>query len=138
MILIVLLLAPVEWVCGQRQGIALHPHVGGILDLREVWVPGRMAYAGWPGVSVGIVQHQKLIYAKGFGYADLENKRPTTPDTLCRIASHSKLFTAIAIMRLRDQGNVWLDDPVEKHLEGFPISMTHPGAAAVLIGRARS
>lgn len=80
----------------------------------------------------------KLIYAKGFGYADLENKRPTTPDTLCRIASHSKLFTATAIIRLRDQGNVWLDDPVEKHLKGFPISVTHPGAAAVLIARARS
>ena len=131
-ILGVLLLAPVELVRGQRQGIALHPHVGGNLDLLEVWVQARMAYAGWPGVSVGIVQDQKLIYAKGFGYADLENKRPTTPDTLYRIASHSKLFTAIAIM-LRDQGKLRLDDPAEKHLKSFPIAVTHPDAHKVTI-----
>ena len=132
-ILGVLLLAPVELVRGQRQGIALHPHVGGNLDLLEVWVQARMAYAGWPGVSVGIVQDQKLIYAKGFGYADLENKRPTTPDTLYRIASHSKLFTAIAIMQLRDQGKLRLDDPAEKHLKSFPIAVTHPDAHKVTI-----
>ena len=128
-----LLTAPVGKVLGERKGIALHPHVGGNLDLLEVWLQARMAYAGWPGVSIGIVRDQQLIYSKGFGYADIKKKTPTTPDTLYRIASHSKLFTAIGILQLRDQGRLKLDDPVKAHLPNFNITITDPEARPVTI-----
>jgi CubicO group peptidase (beta-lactamase class C family) len=45
-----------------------------------------------PGCSIGIVKNGKLIYSKGFGYRDLENKLPVTPNTLFPIASNSKLL----------------------------------------------
>ena len=120
-------------VLGERKGVGLHPQVGQNLDLLEVWIKARMAYAGLPGLSIGIVHDQELIYSKGFGFADIKEKKPATPDTLYRIASHSKLFTAIGIMQLRDQGKLQLDDPVKKHLSGFNIAITHPEAHQVTI-----
>ena len=49
-----------------------------------------------PGVGVGIVAGDKLVFAKGYGYRDYGKKLPFTPTTLCQIASNTKLFTAIA------------------------------------------
>src|ERR1700689_5370034 len=49
-----------------------------------------------PGIGVGIVVGDKLVFAKGYGYRDYENKVPFTPGTVCPIASNTKLFTAIA------------------------------------------
>src|SRR5229473_4622588 len=46
-----------------------------------------------PGIGVGIVINDKLVFAKGYGYRDYEKKLPFTPTTLCQIASNSKLFT---------------------------------------------
>src|SRR5258706_4776278 len=49
-----------------------------------------------PGIGVGIVSGDKLVFAKGYGYRDYEKKLPFTPATVCPIASNTKLFTAIA------------------------------------------
>jgi D-alanyl-D-alanine carboxypeptidase len=74
-----------------------------------------------PGVVVGVVADQQLVWAQGFGYADVPAKRPMTPATKFRMASHSKLFTATAIMQLREQGRIRLDDPVSKYLPWFQL-----------------
>ena len=125
--------APVGRVSGERSGIALAPSVAQNLDLLEVWIKARMAYQGLPGLSIGIVDGEELIYAKGFGFANVEEKKPATPDTLYRIASHSKLFTAIAMMQLRDKGKLKLDDTVKSHLPEFKIAITHPKALPITI-----
>src|SRR6516165_6031902 len=65
-----------------------------------------------PGVGVGIVVNDKLVFAKGYGYRDYGNKVPFTPTTLCPIASNSKLFTAIAAGMLVQQGKLSWDKPV--------------------------
>ena len=57
------------------------------------------------------------------GWADIEAKRPMTPDTLFWIASESKPMTAVAMMMLVDEGRISLDDPVEKHLPEFRAQM---------------
>jgi CubicO group peptidase (beta-lactamase class C family) len=49
-----------------------------------------------PGIGVGIVVNDKLVFAKGYGYRDYEKKLPFTPETLFQIASNTKLFTAVA------------------------------------------
>ncbi len=49
-----------------------------------------------PGIGVGIVVGDKLVFAKGYGYADYEKKRPLTSQTMFTIASNTKLFTAVA------------------------------------------
>jgi CubicO group peptidase (beta-lactamase class C family) len=65
-----------------------------------------------PGIGVGIVVNDKLVFAKGYGYRDYEKKLPFTPTTLCQIASNSKLFTAVAAGMLVEQGKLTWDNPV--------------------------
>ena len=64
------------------------------------------------GASVAIVKNEKLVYAKGFGYADLEEKEMVTAESKFRIGSVSKLITAIAVMKLAEEGELSLDDYV--------------------------
>jgi N-acyl-D-amino-acid deacylase len=63
-----------------------------------------------PGMSVAITQQQRLLYAKGFGYADLEKHRPVTPVSQFRIASMSKPITATAVLQLVEKGKLKLND----------------------------
>ncbi len=72
-----------------------------------------------PGMSVAIVKNQKLIWAKGFGFADLENKIPATPDTLFHLASVTKTFAATLIMQLVEQGKLDLDEPMSHYSTDF-------------------
>ena len=65
-----------------------------------------------PGVGVGIVAGDKLVFAKGYGYRDYEKKLPFTPTTLCQIASNTKLFTAVAAGLLVNEGKLTWDKPV--------------------------
>ena len=95
--------------------------VKGAERLFESWIEGQIAYRNLPGIAVGVVHDQELVWAKGFGYADIDSHTPMTPATLFRMASHSKLFTATAIMQLRDAGKVHLDDTVSTYLPWFHI-----------------
>jgi len=88
------------------------PEVKAQIGLFSAWLEGQVAIRQLPGVVVGVVSDQDLIWAKGFGHADVDADRPMETDTRFRMASHSKLFTATAIMQLREQGKVRLDDPV--------------------------
>jgi len=64
------------------------------------------------GASVAVVKDERLVYAKGFGYADKEKKVPVEPSHLFRIGSVSKLVTAIGVLKLVDEGKISLDDYV--------------------------
>ncbi len=64
------------------------------------------------GASVALVKDEKLVYAKGFGYADKDEKEEVQPYHLFRIGSVSKLITAMAILKLVDEGEISLDDYV--------------------------
>jgi CubicO group peptidase (beta-lactamase class C family) len=81
-----------------------------------------------PGVAIAVQRDGKLIYDKGFGYADLEQNAKITPTTIFHIASVSKQFTAFAIAMLADQGKINLDDDIRKYLPemhdfGTPITI---------------
>src|SRR2546430_15336765 len=94
----------------QRSRINNNAEVKASLQVLEAWIESQMAYRGLPGLSLGIVYDQELVWTRGFGYADSERKIPTTPGTLYRIASNTKLFTSTAILQLRDKGKLQLDD----------------------------
>jgi CubicO group peptidase (beta-lactamase class C family) len=81
-----------------------------------------MLERGLPGVAVGVVADQDLVWATGFGFADTTAKTKMTPATKFRMASHSKLFTATSVMQLREQGKLRLDDPVGKYLPWFKVT----------------
>ena len=65
-----------------------------------------------PGVGVGIVVNDKLVFAKGYGFRDYEKKLPFTPATMSPIASNTKLFTAVAAGMLVEEGKLTWDKPV--------------------------
>ena len=100
-------------------GVAADPDVLGAERLFSAWMEGQIAYRGLPGIAVGVVSDQQLVWTSGFGFADIKAKVPMTGATKFRMASHSKLFTAIAIMQLREEGKLRLDDPVSKYLPWF-------------------
>jgi CubicO group peptidase (beta-lactamase class C family) len=62
----------------------------------------------------------RTVLAKGYGFADLERKVAATPETVYRLGSVSKQFTAAAVMRLAEMGKVSLDDPLTKYLPDYP------------------
>ncbi len=70
----------------------------------------------YPGYAFGIVLEGKLVYSGTGGFTDLEKKTPVTTSSLFRIASMSKSVTAMAILKLRDDGKLKLDDPAELYV----------------------
>lgn len=107
--------------------VSTNPDVQGAIRLFDAWMQGQMTHRAIPGVAIGIVSDQQLIWAKGYGYADMASKTPVTPATKFRMASHSKLFTATAIMQLREQGKLRLDDPITKYLAWFAMKPAESG-----------
>ncbi|MDP9205507.1 MAG: serine hydrolase [Gemmatimonadota bacterium] len=115
-----------------------HPHIRRILFLLlsfassaaaqvqpniETRLQGFDAYMGqvlkdWnvPGLGVGIVIKDKLVWAKGYGYRDYGKKIPYTPTTTQPIASNTKLFTSVAAGMLADEGKVDLDKPIRQYV----------------------
>jgi D-alanyl-D-alanine-carboxypeptidase/D-alanyl-D-alanine-endopeptidase len=69
-----------------------------------------------PGLVYGVVKDGRLVLVRTMGVQDIESKRPVTPRTLFRIASMSKAFTALAILKLRDAGRLSLDAPAETYV----------------------
>jgi CubicO group peptidase (beta-lactamase class C family) len=81
-----------------------------------------------PGIAVGVVEKRQLVYARGFGYRDVEKRLPMTPDTIVPLGSATKAFTATAVALLADQGKITLDAPVSSYLPDF--SLEDPAASA--------
>lgn len=73
-----------------------------------------------PGCAASVMRDGRVLWAGGFGYADLATKRKITPDTLFNIASISKQFTAFAILQLEAAGKLSLDDSIRKFLPELP------------------
>lgn len=69
-----------------------------------------------PGLAYGVVAGGELVLSGAFGYTDLERRTPADTDSLFRIASMSKSFTALAILQLRDAGKLALDEPAVTYL----------------------
>ena len=73
-----------------------------------------------PGCAVAIVRNDSILFAKGYGMANLEYDIPIEPQTIFHMASISKQFTAFAVVLLAKQGKLELDDDIHKYLSWFP------------------
>ena len=82
----------------------------------DVFIEKAFALDMTPGMAVSVVKGNDLIYAKGFGYADIEAKRLVTPETMFYIASTTKSFTAFAAALLHHRGKLDLDKPLSLYL----------------------
>ena len=91
-------------------------------------VPKLMEKHHVPGVATSLVKDGKELFAKGYGYANLDTGKPVhAEETLFRIASISKLFTWMAVMQQVEEGKIDLDADVNKYLKKFKIPDTFPG-----------
>ena len=114
LLLLVLTVAPV--LAGERNGEVAA--AGYLLDL---WNEQQLAHRNVPGLTIAVVHDQEVVWSNSYGWADLESQRPMTSSTPFRIGSVTKVFTATAVMQLRDAGKLQLDDPVPAHLPWFSV-----------------
>jgi len=108
------------------------------LDAKDVesfldkFFPEQMVKLHFPGAVFVLVKDGKVRFAKGYGYADLQNKRPVSPDrTAFRVASVSKLFTATAVMQLWEKRKINLNDDVNRYLKSFHLPNNYPKPVAI-------
>ncbi len=88
---------------------AIEPQLTGYFD---AW----MKQAHVPGLVYGVVKDGRLVLVRGLGVQDIATKKPVTADSRFRIASMSKAFTAMAILKLRDADRLSLDAPAERYV----------------------
>lgn len=79
-----------------------------------------------PGAAVGIVSGERLVFAKGFGTANIETGAPVTPEMLFRLGSTTKMFTAAALVMLAEEGRIRLGEPIGTAVRGLD-----PGLASL-------
>lgn len=80
-----------------------------------------MAQNDIAGLSIALVDDQRIVWQSGFGYADIENEVRATPETVYRAGSIAKLFTASAVMQLAERGRIDIDRPMSEALPEFSI-----------------
>lgn len=86
----------------------------------------KMNESGTVGLGAAIIVDKKVVWMKGYGYADKENKVPFTPNTIMNIGSISKTFTGVSLMLAREDRKVSLDEDINKYL---PFKVTNPFVA---------
>ncbi|WP_299766186.1 serine hydrolase domain-containing protein [uncultured Dokdonia sp.] len=84
--------------------------------LLDTIVTSFLETANLPGISIAVSQDEQLIYAEGYGYADLENNIPMTPDMQLRTASVAKVITTTALGKLLSEGKIDLDAPIKTYV----------------------
>ncbi|MGI8835491.1 MAG: serine hydrolase domain-containing protein [Pyrinomonadaceae bacterium] len=101
-------------------------NAGGLDSLLDPIFAQQMARLHIPGAVIAIVKDGKVLFTKGYGYADIEKKTPAVPNkTIFRIGSITKVFTATAVMQLADRGKISLKDDVNRYLKAFQVPATY-------------
>jgi CubicO group peptidase (beta-lactamase class C family) len=98
------------------------PRLWGVPDAVDRYVAAECKAHEIAGLAVAVIQHDKLVKAGAYGIADLEHEVPVTPHTRFHLDSLSKLFSAVAVMQLAEQGKLTLDDPISRCLDGLQPS----------------
>lgn len=96
-----------------------HPKISEAAAVFTAWAQAQMAYRDLPGLAVGVVYNQEVVWAAGIGHPDYGQS--PNPRSLFRVASITKLFTATAVMQLQQQGLLDLDAPIERYLPHLPL-----------------
>tara|TARA_B100000575_G_C23109000_1_gene640418 strand:- start:317 stop:1795 length:1479 start_codon:yes stop_codon:yes gene_type:complete len=102
-----------------------------VYKMVEVWLESEIDYNNIPGLSVAIINKDKIDWSRAIG--NDKNKEKVTIKSLFSICSISKLFTSIGIMQLVNEGKINLDDPIKKHLPFFDLVQSYPKSAPITI-----
>jgi D-alanyl-D-alanine carboxypeptidase len=88
----------------------------------DEYIQAEMETQQIPGISIAVVRDGEVVLEKGYGSANLEDSDPATKDTVYRLASITKPFMAMALMKMVEEEKLSLDDPVGKFLPDLPAS----------------
>jgi D-alanyl-D-alanine carboxypeptidase len=100
------------------------------LDYLPRWIEHQMRLVQQPGCSIAVAHQGRVVLEIALGLADERRGVPLTPRHRCRVASHSKTFTAAGVLRLWDQGRWQLDDAVGRYVGGL-----HPEVARTTLAQ---
>ncbi len=114
-----------------QSAIDAPPRYTPVAQALEAFIQHERAQKGIPAVSVALVDGGRVVWARGFGWADSAAGRPATAATVYRVGSVSKLFTDIGIMRLVEQGRLSLDGPIRTYLRDFHPRNPFGGAITI-------
>lgn len=98
----------------------------------DSFIVQRMDEAGLMGLGAAIVVDKKVVWMKGYGFADKQRAVPFTPDTVMNIGSISKTFTGVALMRAIQEGKLSLDEDINTYLPFKVINPHHPNEKVTL------
>jgi D-alanyl-D-alanine carboxypeptidase len=93
------------------------------------WLQHQMLLTEQPGCAIAVAHDGKVVFEAAFGHADMARGTKLTPRHRFRVASHSKTFTAVGLMRLRERGLWRLDDPVGRYVQGLPADVSQVSLA---------
>src|SRR5437870_12125794 len=103
------------------------------LPLLDAWTAHSVMQQHVPSVALTVVHGDRPVWTKAFGYSEASMKTAATPQTLYRIGSITKTFTALAILQLREDGKLRLDDRVRDHVTTTAIEARNLGVLDVTI-----
>ena len=101
--------------------------------LIEVWLEAQKDFEQFPGITAIAVEDQDVLWTGGFGLSNIDKNTKMDPGTICSICSISKLFTAVAIMKLYDEGKLRLDDEVSDLLPWYNLPQKYPDSGPITI-----
>jgi CubicO group peptidase (beta-lactamase class C family) len=93
----------------------------GAFERLDAFIEHQMQALSYPGLAIGVTDHQRLLFVGNYGWAHCEIRQPITPETLFQIGSISKSFTSIVLLQLQEQGFLSIDDSVKRYLPWFEI-----------------
>jgi CubicO group peptidase (beta-lactamase class C family) len=103
-----------------------------VSDELEKTAVQEMKRSGTPGVAIAVVKDGRVVFAKAFGFSNLEAQTSMTTDTLCRSGPITSVFTAAALVMLQEQGKLKLDQPVGKYINGLSPKLAAVNAHQLL------
>ncbi len=103
------------------------------LLLLDRWLEAERDYKHLPSISASITKDQELLWSKAYGLSNVATKVAATPGTVYSICSISKLFTAVAIMQLYDEGKLRLDDNIESILTDYKLKQQFKDSGPITI-----
>lgn len=121
------------WLLTAIMALAQAPdYLAGVPALQQL-IRNEVATGNISGVSIALVEGERILYADGFGFADKKRKVPAARDTVYRVGSISKLFTALAAMQLAEQQKLSIDQPVSELMPEFRVVIPFPDAKPITL-----
>ena len=113
---IVVLIFPIPVRMRAAGDIAPASKYAALVDSLQPWIAKEVKAKQLPALSIALVDDQKIVWSRGFGFVDPQHKMAATADTVYRVGSVSKPFTTLLLMMLVEMGLIDLDAPVQKYL----------------------